>query len=733
MPLIPSNSEAATSSTSESAAPHNKFKLIQRLDILHNIDDECSSRNTATLSIDDISQTMADLLHTQRRGNNRNSPTHLVQRGVGGCVNSETSPPPMSPGQNHVQLAMNLLQHKKWIEKRMRQQPSSQATSSSASSAIPSAVTSRNFLVPTKINTKIFAANSATISAAAVTSSPASTASTAFSSKTSSSSSLQKLTPASSTASHGPKSALALLTPDWDFSRFGYFGSRRHTNSNNNGNHQQQRSIHDMQKSPVNGIQNGLEQLLASLDTSLKHQQQQQYQKKKLHPTSPIINSKNNETIYSQEGEETVYEIIGRDRSFSNSSSYSTYTLNSPSSAVENNNMPREFLYRMLAPRGTSPSSNTRTFYQLLYPHLGRNCKSLASLPGSMSGWLQTFSRNSINASPSLKRDYYILANCTLYKFSSDEPLSEFVDSTEISDSTCAFVSESGMYVLEIHFGPVAVDMEKDQENALPLELRGKARKVLEIQCRNLDDMIAWLGAFRDTLGLVKQGRTPLPIFDKRRSSLSLSSAAATAVNNSILSPLSPLSVSAFKLPGAYSDMNSISSSSPANNLNSANESSPSSQTFASASPRFSPSSATTYSAGLSIPSPLSANSTSSPASSATFNSGSPSTLASSTSFSMDKNVHQSSFTDLDSIKKLHHHQHHHQQQHGIVCEHKQVSSHRRKKSTSATTSFTASNTTTTTVKLDVLDLISAVNQVQESSSTSSKKKRIPLSIFGKG
>lgn len=83
-------------------------------------------------------------------------------------------------------------------------------------------------------------------------------------------------------------------------------------------------------------------------------------------------------------------------------------------------------------------------------PYTGPKDKTMASvstLPDAFGGWLHKATYN-LFKTRSLKKRYIVLANCSIYMFSSDDPLAVYDDQIIITSDSNVRVAEKGIYAL---------------------------------------------------------------------------------------------------------------------------------------------------------------------------------------------------------------------------------------------------------------------------------------------
>ncbi|KAL3900953.1 MAG: hypothetical protein SGCHY_000964 [Lobulomycetales sp.] len=142
---------------------------------------------------------------------------------------------------------------------------------------------------------------------------------------------------------------------------------------------------------------------------------------------------------------------------------------------------------------------------------------TLASIrPLGPSAWLQRAYYSLFQRNRSLKHRFAVLANSSLYLYTTDIPEEPALESVGLCPSCNIRVYEKGLFCLLLSCALCDYDQ-------------------IELQFGDKDSMVQWLSLFRTALQQVKNGSTPLPLLSQTSSSSSVYSP-LPAADPSILS-----------------------------------------------------------------------------------------------------------------------------------------------------------------------------------------------------
>ncbi|KAJ3208029.1 hypothetical protein HK099_000141 [Clydaea vesicula] len=128
---------------------------------------------------------------------------------------------------------------------------------------------------------------------------------------------------------------------------------------------------------------------------------------------------------------------------------------------------------------------------------------SILDLPNAVGGWVAKVSYSLFNKR-SLKRKYLVLANYTLYVFSSDDLKKKFEDSYPITSKTSCKVVDKGNYVFEFKT-EYSVDHFQEAHMYSPMIMETVVtKKRVEYQCKDIRELQIWLEYIKETISEVK-------------------------------------------------------------------------------------------------------------------------------------------------------------------------------------------------------------------------------------
>jgi hypothetical protein len=153
-----------------------------------------------------------------------------------------------------------------------------------------------------------------------------------------------------------------------------------------------------------------------------------------------------------------------------------------------------------------SSSSSKYSEFTLQPSPTNGTVESLVSLQDSLSGWLMKQSYSvMLSARKAWKERFVVIANSTIYLFTSNDINSEFYDYLPITKSTQLHISDPNLLRFELH---TRIFFETaDQQHVT---------RSLYLQCHDQNEMNIWLDAIQDAISHAKQGKKPMPFLDSR-------------------------------------------------------------------------------------------------------------------------------------------------------------------------------------------------------------------------
>ncbi|KAJ3209550.1 hypothetical protein HK099_008481 [Clydaea vesicula] len=155
-----------------------------------------------------------------------------------------------------------------------------------------------------------------------------------------------------------------------------------------------------------------------------------------------------------------------------------------------------------------------------------KTLKTISSLPDSIGGSLQKLTTNFLNSQKKISV-FLVLTSKNLYLFNSDLPTSEYNNNYPINKNSNIRVSEKGTFVIEFY-----TEWRSNTDEI--------TRKTIEFQCADSDEMMVWIGCFKEYIEKAKNdfsmSAPPSPISSVRSSRRSLSSNHRSSQNSRELS-----------------------------------------------------------------------------------------------------------------------------------------------------------------------------------------------------